>query len=94
MGMSIYVSLMNIKLCFPIQTFRTFTINLVRKQRQVTRESCSLWQLRWVLLKIYDLIFKFRNKSSILDLLFLTVYRGYKVRDRLTERLLSSFTVF
>ena len=26
-----------------------------------------------VLLKIYDLIFKFRNKSSILDLLFLTV---------------------
>ena len=48
MGMSIYVSLMNIKLCFPIQTFRTFTINLVRKQRQVTRESCSLWQLRCV----------------------------------------------
>ena len=28
---------------------------------------------RKVLLKIYDLIFKFRNKSSILDLLFLTV---------------------
>ena len=29
-----------------------------------------------VLLKIYDLIFKFRNKPSILDLLFLTVPGG------------------
>ena len=36
------------QLCFPIQALRTFTINLVRKQCQATRESCSLWQLRRV----------------------------------------------
>ena len=34
---------------------------------------CEILMVARVLLKIYDLIFKFRNKSSILDLLFLTV---------------------
>ncbi len=42
------VKVLGFEFCFPTRTFRTFTINLVRKQRQVTRESCSLWQLRYV----------------------------------------------
>ena len=42
------------------------------KDMQISPRSCPpSGQL--VLLKIYDLIFKFRNKSCILDLLFLTV---------------------
>ena len=42
------------------------------KDMQISPRSCPP-SSQLVLLKIYDLIFKFRNKSSILDLLFLTV---------------------
>ena len=42
----LYLSESLMQLYLSIQTLRTFTISLVRKQRQVTLESCSLWQLR------------------------------------------------